>query len=602
MLKNLNILIQSIRNKLASINGNWFAIPILFLVSLLRFRNLGHKTIKYWDELFHAIVARNMTKHPLMPTLYEQPYLPYDYTNWTANHIWLHKPPIPLWQIAMSYYMFGVNSFALRLPSALFSGLSVFITFATGSELYDKKVGFVAAFLFAINPLIMGLVHGYIFSDHINIAIVFWVQLSCYLLIKGIKTGKTKYYILCGIAQGLGYLSKSYLCMVAFVIMAGIFILTKIGLLKAYRENISIRKIAFQLLSSIIISLPWVIFCLIKYPKEFIQENNMVLAHLYTEVEIWRKPWDCHLFDYMPGHYPYWYLIVMVSFIFMIIYAIKYRNFRDMFVVIWIMGVITPLSISVSKVPAGMDIATSALLICFAAVAFRMIRENQGISLISYSALILSLFFLSQWPFRLLNKLRQPIIDFVSNNSMLITFTPSLKINPWIIYQLICYFIVFFFLFILYLVLRSLWRKRYLYFLRIIIPVMLIILVYPLSRECIRITHEKPPSYNNYNSDSYDMTWFEDMGNFIKRNLPENSVFILESPTEYDRHYLMFFADRSVYFLQPEEFENSANIIIDKGGIPYIVSTKVYELPLTYKSPFIPNYIIYLYKLDKILK
>jgi len=100
-------------------------------------------------------------KHPFKPTLFDQPYLPYDYrswggdhvwshTFWQGNHIWLHKPPYALWQIAASYHLFGVNTFALRLPSVIMSGLAVFITYMIGSELYDKKVGFVAAFLQAV--------------------------------------------------------------------------------------------------------------------------------------------------------------------------------------------------------------------------------------------------------------------------------------------------------------------------------------------------------------------------------------------------------------------------------------------------------------------
>ena len=43
---------------------------------------VGHSGITYWDEGFHAVVARNLTKHPLKFTLYDQPWLPYDYKGW----------------------------------------------------------------------------------------------------------------------------------------------------------------------------------------------------------------------------------------------------------------------------------------------------------------------------------------------------------------------------------------------------------------------------------------------------------------------------------------------------------------------------------------
>lgn len=73
-----------------------FIFSILTVVGILVLRNIGHSGVTYWDEGFHAIVARNLTKHPLKFTLYDQPWLPYTYKNWTENHIWLHKPPVAM--------------------------------------------------------------------------------------------------------------------------------------------------------------------------------------------------------------------------------------------------------------------------------------------------------------------------------------------------------------------------------------------------------------------------------------------------------------------------------------------------------------------------
>jgi 4-amino-4-deoxy-L-arabinose transferase-like glycosyltransferase len=72
-----------------------------------------------WDERYHALVAKHLIQHPFRPTLYDNPVLPYDYRNWTANHIWLHKQPLPLWTMAASLSLFGVHEIALRLPSSL---------------------------------------------------------------------------------------------------------------------------------------------------------------------------------------------------------------------------------------------------------------------------------------------------------------------------------------------------------------------------------------------------------------------------------------------------------------------------------------------------
>lgn len=587
---------QYFRKKLKFVTYNRVFIFSLFIANLLKFRNLGHKTIKYWDELFHAIVARNLMKHFFKPTLFDQPYLPYDYKGWTQNHIWLHKPPIPLWQIAISYHIFGVNGFALRLPSAIVSGLTVFTTYMIGSELYDRKVGFVAAFLQAVNPLMMNLVYGYTFSDHINVAVVLWVELSCYLLIKAVKTGKTKYYIWSGVAQGFGYLSKSYLCLVSLGIAIVMLIITRTRILESHRANINFRKLLIQTLFSILVAAPWVIFCLVKYTKEFIHENNMVLAHLYTEVEIWEKPWDCHLFEYMPPHYPYWYLIIFVSFFFLLAYAIKNRELSDLYIAIWIIVVVVPLSMSTSKVPAGMDVTAAALLICFAAMYFRIIRGDREVPAVGYFALVFSMFFLSQWPLHLPDTVKEKILSYISRITVIGKIAPSLHTSAWIIYQFLCYFAASAFFFLIYLGMRltgkSSWRKWYVNMAKALTAMMLVILIYPLGLETVRITDEKPVSYDDYNSNSYFMDGFEDVGNYIKENLPENSAIILESTIEYDIHYLMFFADRSVYYLGPES-DPSTTTIRENGGIPYLVSAEEYSYPTLYKSPVRPYYRVY---------
>jgi 4-amino-4-deoxy-L-arabinose transferase-like glycosyltransferase len=89
-----------------------------------------------WDERYHALVAKNLIQHPLTPTLYDNPVLPYDYRNWKANHIWLHKQPLPVWTIAASMRLFGVNEIALRLPSIILSTIGILLTFLICSHFF----------------------------------------------------------------------------------------------------------------------------------------------------------------------------------------------------------------------------------------------------------------------------------------------------------------------------------------------------------------------------------------------------------------------------------------------------------------------------------
>jgi 4-amino-4-deoxy-L-arabinose transferase len=166
------------------------AIPIILALVLLgtfllKLHNLGHASIKPLDEVFHGIVAQNFLKHPLTPTLNDGPAIPTRPGDWQNGTVWLHKPPMAMWQMAVSYVILGVNTFAMRLPSAILSTLAVWLTYLIGKELLDPLAGLIAAVVQAFNAPILMIVHGYVFSDHVDIALLFWVELSIWLFRAG---------------------------------------------------------------------------------------------------------------------------------------------------------------------------------------------------------------------------------------------------------------------------------------------------------------------------------------------------------------------------------------------------------------------------------
>lgn len=86
-----------------------------------------------WDERFHALVAKNMMDYPFKPMLRVYPIMPYDYKAWCCNHIWVHKQPLFLWQMALSMKIFGVNEIAMRLPSAVLGTITVLFIYQIAS-------------------------------------------------------------------------------------------------------------------------------------------------------------------------------------------------------------------------------------------------------------------------------------------------------------------------------------------------------------------------------------------------------------------------------------------------------------------------------------
>ena len=62
---------------------------------------------------------------------------------------YLDKPHLHFWLSAFSYKMFGVNAFAYKLPSFLFTILGVYSTYRLGKALYNIETGKLAALILA---------------------------------------------------------------------------------------------------------------------------------------------------------------------------------------------------------------------------------------------------------------------------------------------------------------------------------------------------------------------------------------------------------------------------------------------------------------------
>jgi 4-amino-4-deoxy-L-arabinose transferase len=76
--------------------GAWawrgFGVPALLALLGLGFCLRLHTVcadpyLQPWDERYHALVARNMMTQPLVPQLYADPALDYDYRDWTSNRV-----------------------------------------------------------------------------------------------------------------------------------------------------------------------------------------------------------------------------------------------------------------------------------------------------------------------------------------------------------------------------------------------------------------------------------------------------------------------------------------------------------------------------------
>jgi len=262
--------------------GNYRVALLLLTISglILRIYTSSDMFLHYWDERYHALVAKNLIDNPLKPVLYANPLLPFDFRDWTQNHIWLHKQPLPLWLMASSLWMFGINEIALRLPSIIMSTAGIALTYAIGKHFFDHRTAFLAAFFFAIHGLIIELTAGRVATDHIDIAFLFFIQLAIFFSIQYVRTGKPIFNIMVGLAMGAAILSK----WLPALIVLPIWLLIVLDSGKANYKTIALQFLVV-LISGLATFLPWQIYIFTNFPAEAAWESNYNIRHLHEAIE-----------------------------------------------------------------------------------------------------------------------------------------------------------------------------------------------------------------------------------------------------------------------------------------------------------------------------
>ena len=232
-----------------------------------------------WDESVHAAVAKHLVAHPLVPTLYEQPALPFSPRVWTNTDVWLHKPPLALWLMAMSLAMFGFDAVALRLPSVVMSTASVGLTFLIGKRVFDARTGLLAAGFQTVNGLLVTLASGRRVADHVDTTLLFCVEMGVLAVVTGTDARRSHIHArLAGVALGFGLLAKSF---PALVIVPIALVMWQ----RAFGWARSGRLLVQLLVCAAAVGGPWFVYVALAFPELARQETAYTLSHITTVME-----------------------------------------------------------------------------------------------------------------------------------------------------------------------------------------------------------------------------------------------------------------------------------------------------------------------------
>lgn len=261
----------------------WLTPYLLFLsaVSIAAAFALFSPHLYPWDEQFHALVGKNLSKNPFIPKLIHSNPIDTKQAGWTNTTIWLHKQPLFTWQIALSIKFLGLNSFAVRLPSVIFHGILVITVFRIGTIVFNKRTGFIASLMIMHSAYLLGLISGRIGTEHNDFIFLCYITLSIWAWFEWMTSGNKKWIYWIGIFAGCAVLTK---WLVGLLVFAGWGVIVIPALKKGHIWQ-SIKPILIAFGITLLVSMPWQLYTYFRFPIEFKKEMSYNSHHIFSVVE-----------------------------------------------------------------------------------------------------------------------------------------------------------------------------------------------------------------------------------------------------------------------------------------------------------------------------
>ena len=109
---------------------------LILLIVLVNASGMFFPVLRNDDATLYANIVKNMLQN-------------HDWINLVHHQTdWLDKPHFPFWLTAISFYVFGINSFAYILPGFLFNLVGAYYTYRLAKELYNIDTGLIAAIIY----------------------------------------------------------------------------------------------------------------------------------------------------------------------------------------------------------------------------------------------------------------------------------------------------------------------------------------------------------------------------------------------------------------------------------------------------------------------
>ncbi|MEU7660795.1 glycosyltransferase family 39 protein [Streptomyces lincolnensis] len=122
-----------------------------------------------------------------------------------SNAITVDKPPASLWPMELSVRIFGLNSWAILAPEVLMGVGTVAVVYASVRRRFSPAAGLIAGGTLALTP-VAALMFRF---NNPDAMLALLMALACYLVVRALEDGRTKWLVWAGVAIGFAFLAKT---------------------------------------------------------------------------------------------------------------------------------------------------------------------------------------------------------------------------------------------------------------------------------------------------------------------------------------------------------------------------------------------------------
>ncbi|MFJ4329309.1 ArnT family glycosyltransferase [Streptomyces sp. NPDC088935] len=122
-----------------------------------------------------------------------------------GNAITVDKPPAALWPMALAVRIFGLSSWSILVPEVLMGVGTVAVVYAAVRRRFSPAAGLIAGAVLALTP-VAALMFRFNNPDAL---LALLMSVACYLVVRALEDGRTKWLVWAGVAVGFAFLAKT---------------------------------------------------------------------------------------------------------------------------------------------------------------------------------------------------------------------------------------------------------------------------------------------------------------------------------------------------------------------------------------------------------